>query len=96
MKRQKKNAKRKQSQVGKDQPVRASKRMRRMPGRFRDDVKEERHVVKLVSTGPTLRSLWKRIEVSRHKLCFVKRQLYGEQWAKWYLVQVNLDETDPM
>ena len=47
------------------------------------------------ATGLTLRDLWKRIQSSKDKLFFIRRQLYGEQLERWYLVQVDLNETDP-
>ena len=76
------------------QPTRASKRAHKVPERFRDK-QEAKEPVELTATGPTLRGLWKRIQLSKDKLFFIKRQLYGEQSARWYLVQVDLDETDP-
>lgn len=75
------------------QLTRASKRSHRLPERFRDEKGE--NVVESVTTAVVLRNLWRRVRASKDKLFFIKRQLYGEQQARWYLVQVDLDETDP-
>ena len=39
---------------------------------------------------------YQRIEASRDCLFFIKYEATGTMVPQWYLVQVNLDETDPL
>jgi hypothetical protein len=52
-------------------------------------------------TEPTTRhhvllQLYRAIYQSRDKLCFFAHQPDGQTTETWYLVQVNLDKTDPL
>jgi hypothetical protein len=46
------------------------------------------------STLSVLRDLWRSIKASKDKLFFIRHSV-GSFQDKWFLVQVDLDETDP-
>lgn len=72
-------------------PIR-KRRRRRKPARFRDlEASDE-----TVSTATALRRLYNRIESSKDRLFFIKHLPDGQVLPTWYLVQVDLDETDPI
>jgi hypothetical protein len=48
------------------------------------------------TTGQQMQKLWRSIKKSRDKLFFIRRLEPGKTTADWHLVQVDLDETDPI
>jgi hypothetical protein len=49
--------------------------------------------VKPTTRKETLTQLWTQTEASKDKLYFIQEKEAGEMTAKWYLVQVDLEET---
>jgi hypothetical protein len=61
---------------------------RRRLGYIADEIKQ--------SSLRDLRTLWDNIAKSNHKLLFIRYRPYGQTTYKWYLVTVDLEETDPI
>jgi hypothetical protein len=76
-----------------EQPKRTSRRERQVPRRYKDDSDDDRKI-EAKSEPTTLRQLWKRVNESKNKLFFIQRQHHGGHLATWFLVQVDLEETD--
>jgi hypothetical protein len=53
-------------------------------------------LIKNKNTKDYLRELWKDINTSTNKCFFIKCQNPGKQQADWHLLQIDLDETDPL